>query len=351
MNHLAKYKNETLNQLSVLCGSTIKSTKTEKCHQLLSNLNFYLQLPPKFNLIGIDIGIKNFSFCKIRQFDITNFDNQNGLVILPKDWKTIDLLAKYPIESPEFQKFNTLGQFEFNDLIKSKYYVSFLNEKVLGLLATKSSVMNVFLIESQRIKSNNNKMTLPNILTNYLFESLFYANMLGKHQLLLPMNSNKMANFMINRFVEKKVTSSNSKKLRLKLLLFMVNKKLIDLPGLDLGQELPKLQGPDPLQLTSRSLLQYYNTNNPDAPIKKLDDFFDSYLYNLNFIYNYRNNLLLQHWLLEEKDISMLVQYLNGYQMKPTEEFFSDQLNKELEYQFNMEQVRLGSISRDLWKV
>lgn len=359
MNHLRKYKNDTLNQLSVLCGTSIKPAKHEKCHQLLTNLNFYLQLPAELNLIGIDIGIKNFSFCRILKFNISSFDNHRSLLIDPQDWRTVDLLAQFPAESPEFQALNKFNQFDLNDVIQSKLYVSYLNSKVLQMLQSNSTKgsksLDVLLIESQRIKSNNNKMTLPNILTNYLFESLFYSNLLGAdNKLLLPMNSNKMANFMINRFLDKanQITSTSSKRLRLRLLEFMVSRELIELPNVANFMSAGKSSG-----ITTRKILQWYNGNNPE-PIKKLDDFFDSYLYILNFIYNYRNNLYLHHWLVHEWDIEELIDYLNAYQLSPYLDFFpsanvslTGDLDELITTTKHHNLPPISSITRELWKL
>ncbi|EGV60215.1 cruciform cutting endonuclease [Yamadazyma tenuis] len=322
MNRLLQHKAETLNQLSVLCGVPIRSTKVEKARSLLHTINFYLRLPPTLDLVAIDIGIKNFSYCKITAFDVATFSPTSlPLKVSFNSWKTINLTEKYP-PNGDFDKFNRYGSFDYNDLLHDKYYLSYLNYRVFQELFTPNQHhLNVVLIETQRTKSNNNKVTLPNILGNYHFENLFYAQMLRTtleskqplESLLLPMNSNKMTSFTINRFLDKvHINSANSKKLRLRFFIHLVNKGILQL---DSSLSLPT---------DSRKLLAFYNSREP-IKIKKLDDLFDSFLYNFNFMYNYSNSVCLHHYLQKEKDLDELVHLLNYDQLTNLHDLFTNE--------------------------
>lgn len=310
MQALLKYKVNTLNQLSLLCGAPIRANKHEKSCQILQTLNFYLKLPNRFNLIAIDIGIKNFSYCKLPEFHIENFDLHKAgtFKVLFKDWKTLNLTEKYPI-SNEFLLLNLHGSFDTNDLLKDKYYISYLNHKIYNDLIHDPNCMNVLLIETQRTKSNNNKVTLPNILDNYHFENLFYSQNLSNSlkgnsdfNLILPMNSNRMTNFLINRFLIKDdINSKNSKKLRLKLVPYLIKTGVL---------KVAELNEPNPL---IKSLLTLYNSM--ESKISKLDDLFDSFLYSVSFLLYYYNSLWINEYIRQGKDLEELVNILNYNQL------------------------------------
>lgn len=310
MQSLLKYKVTTLNLLSLLCGSPIRSNKQDKSAQILRTLNFYLQLPRGFDLVAIDIGIKNFSYCKIPKFSIESFDLQapDAFKVLFDTWKTLNLTEKYP-RSNEFLDFNLNGSFETNDLLQDKYYLGYLNHKIYHDVVGESKLLSVLLIETQRTKSNNNKVTLPNILDNYHFENLFYSqnlvNSMKGHSamnLLLPMNSNRMTNFLINRFLIKEdINSKNSKKLRLKLVPYLIDNKLLNIEGSDDSNTLIK------------SLLALYNFS--ESKITKLDDLFDSFLYNVSFLLYYYNSLWVNEYIKHDRNLEELVDILNYNQL------------------------------------
>lgn len=349
MNNLLKAKVDTLNQLSVLCGAPIRSNKLEKSRQLLITINFYLQLPSTVNLVAVDIGIKNFSYCKIPRFNVEQFPCQ--INVLFDNWKTINLLDKYP-PTEEFNQFNRYNSFESNDLLYSKYYLGYLNYKVLhDLINFDSENLNLVMIETQRTKSNNNKVTLPNVLDNYHFENLFYANLVStaltagdidktkiRSQLLLPMNSSKMSNFMINRFLDKsQISSSNSKKLRNKMLIHLINKKIVNIESLE-------------IPIDSKNLMKFYNSHEP-IPIKKLDDLFDSLLYNMNIISNYSNSLWLNYYLRQDWDLKELVQMLNSQPVSTFKNLFDDSVMNESFRDMELVQRPELVVNRELWEI
>lgn len=291
MDQLLQLKSKTLTNLSVVCGSTIKSTKRDNAIQLMHNLEYHLKLPRKISLISIDIGIKNFSYCKLS--NIESMDSKLHLNF--NTWKTMDLNVKYPsnYQSP------------INDTISARQRLGFLNFLVFKDLILHNQP-DIILIENQRVKSNNNQVTLPGILLNYVFENLFYTNfeLLKNYEdlkcSLLPMNSSRLTNYLINRFlIKSEINSSNSKILRNKYVFNLLDNDMLTIEGMDCKNQ------------DKRSFMKQYNQQ-ADQRIRKLDDLFDSVLYALTFIQYHQNNRYLDHYLKNNLDVNELVHILNN---------------------------------------
>lgn len=315
MDQLLQLKSKTLTNLSVVCGSTIKSTKKENALQLMHNLQYHSKLPRNINILSIDIGIKNFSYCKLKVDSFKpslnlNFDN----------WKTMDLNLKYP------SNYHT----PINDVISNRQRLGFLNYLIFKDLILQNQP-DIILIENQRVKSNNNQVTLPGILLNYVFENLFYTNLevLKNYEdlkcSLVPMNSNRLTNYLINRFlVKSEINSTKSKILRNKYVFNLLDNDLLSIEGIECKNQ------------DKRSFMKQYNEQ-AEQKIKKLDDLFDSFLYALTFIQYCQNNRYLHHYLKNGLDIEDLVHILNNnsvYNLRKIEDIKLNESAESLGHEF-----------------
>lgn len=291
-NHLLNYKNEVLTQLCVLCGANVPTKKVDKVLSLVKTISFYNSLPRTINLLAIDLGIKNFSYCKMNHYNI-NEKPKIGL----DHWNTLNLMDKYALDDVTSQ---SLGQ---------------LSYQLMHELCVDNP--DIILIENQRTRSNHNSSTLPNVLNNFKLENMLYSTYYTFKHInalngeIITMNSNKMMNFVLNRFLSPQ-NKFNNKNLRIKLLMHWINHKNgpvdFDLPN----------------DLTSKTLIHHYNSSNP-YPIHKLDDLFDSLLYCLNFILIYKNNLSLLHCLNQGSDVLELIFHINRQYFDTLSEFIHSQ--------------------------
>lgn len=296
MDQLLKYKSDTLGQLMVLCGAISKPTKAAKANQLVHTLNFHLQLPLEFNILAIDIGIKNFSYCQLHHVNI--YDPQYRLNF--HNWQTLDLAQKYQVPGTFDDK--------VNDTVNMKMKLGYLNYRIFkDLIADSKPQPHIVLIENQRVRSNNNSATLPTILLNHTFEHMFYSNYQTLRHYsplpsqLIPMNSNRMTNFVINRFLDKtQINSKNSKVLRNRFWFHLRDHNLVKVDNI-----------PGNAIVNTKLFLKCYNET-ASQKISKIDDLLDSFLYNLSFIENFQNNMYLNYYLRNNLDVTDLVWKLNN---------------------------------------
>lgn len=309
--NLAKYTLNTLNQVGLLCGITSGLKKNDRINAISHHLDFITSIrrtvPIRdLNILSIDIGIKNFSYCNT----IGNNLIDNTKLTINGNWSKINLHDKYG------KLYEPLSE-NMSSLIESKRYLSHLSYSIIkDLILNSSDKPDIIVIETQRTRSNNNSITLPNVLLNYTFENMLYANFYTLSQcnkkdfntksIIVPVISNSMANFWLNRFVSKESISKNSKKLRNRLffnwLMDPVNSP-IKVGNLHIDDNFRKLS---PKQQAAK-LLVHLNLDEKD----KVDDLIDSLLYNVMIKEQLQNSIRLQDFVLRDDDLNEFVTSCN----------------------------------------
>lgn len=67
---LSKYTNDVLSQVCTTCGLTVKPRKQDKIDAITNGMQMVARLPAKVNVLAIDVGVKNLSYCKLSQVGI-----------------------------------------------------------------------------------------------------------------------------------------------------------------------------------------------------------------------------------------------------------------------------------------
>ncbi|KAI5966862.1 CCE1 [Candida pseudojiufengensis] len=268
---LKSCKISTLNDIAILCGSPILGpTKSKRIEGIISQYNlfqnqFLNNVGPtkKQSILSIDIGIKNFSYCK--SYTSSNF---NWPIEINK-WDKLNLNEKYGI--------NYVPVLNPSTIIDQKRYLNFITNSLIDDL--KPNLSKIKIIEIQRTRSNNNSKTLPIIMQNSIFENLLLLKIYPEFCFLVT--SFKMIHFWIYRFISKtseKNLKKNNKIIR-KEFIFSVFNKLFKIPGYTESK------------LDSKKLLEHLKLQKNE----KIDDLIDSLLYNLlincqlNNLYEFNN--------------------------------------------------------------
>lgn len=297
VNAMNSLKLTTLHNLALHCGYPTLTTKASRLaiadayRPLLNMFSFPL------NVLSIDVGIKNFSYCKLR------YSGRNHKVTIA-DWNYVNLHDRFgdgysPI---------TAGSVSAVD---SKAYLAHLALSVVdNVLACPKWTPNVITIENQRTRSNSNSSTLPNVLLNFTLEHMIYAAFAARKSdstrlsqtVIMPMNSNKMVNFWLTRFLAKtKLTAAQSKLLRTNLLYgWLSNPELAPFP-LPIGLE----QNFGSLSSRAKTAA-FLDLLSLDSRPTKVDDLVDCILYNMAFAKQLEHHLELEKARAEHNDISEL---------------------------------------------
>lgn len=301
---LSKYKNEVLNQVCIVCGFTIKTKKADKVESIVNGMQAFSGVPRRVNILAIDVGLKNLSYCKIS--GLPGVGEERPQLELGK-WKKLNLHERYGTGY-------RLVTNDMESLIDSKRYMSFLSYLLIkDVILGQAYVPDVIVIENQRTRSNNLLSTLPNVLMNYTFENMVYSSFLTAQQyhpelrktIVTPMNASKMIHFWINRFAVCP-KGLQTKKLRIQLFFEWIT-----------AQEAPfshNFDIPDgfgdlsPLQ-KSKYLL---NLLGLPALNNKIDDLIDSLLYGLTSYKLLKNQHKLRGYLDGDGDLSAFVDDVNS---------------------------------------
>ncbi|RCK62506.1 hypothetical protein Cantr_08866 [Candida viswanathii] len=258
---LLSYKVSTLSRLAILCGVAVPSVpKATRIQWIIDNYRFYLNnyhnhLPR--SVLGIDIGVKNFSYCK----------------------STRPLDKSFPIRITEWSKVNLDEMFGKNyepllnrdSQIDAKRYFQFITRALLEHLEPHKS--DVVVMEAQRTRSIGNTSTLPSVMQCYTLENLIVGNTYPR--IVIPMTAFQMMNYWVHRFFGKSTVKSvtkNQKAIRFDLLSTWKD-VLFELPGYG-GAELEKKQ-----------VLEYLKLEKGE----KVDDLMDSLLYNITINSQFQN--------------------------------------------------------------
>lgn len=336
-NYLSTYKAKTLNNILISCGFPSYSKKSENISSIINGLKLFHENKliydkikcKKLTILSIDIGIKNFSYCKSIN-DITINGNRNGnrngngngnggSKINLNNWFNINLINEFPFESITN---------DLNSMINTKKHLSHLSNSIINEIILQDPIPQIISIEVQRTRSNGKNSTLPTILLNYTLENMIYSSF-HTHQILekkelkknldssliIPVNSRNLVNFWINRFINKssiKFNASLTKKLRYQLIINnLKNLNFLSFENLNIPPNFEKLTTIQKLNFFKKNLsVKDKNNEDNDKPSKiiKIDDLIDSLLYNLMFYQNLSNQYQLiqcienNHDLLPEVD-------------------------------------------------
>lgn len=258
---LHSYKIPALNDIALHCGAPIfGTTKASRIEGIIAQYQLYLiqwHNLTRRTTLAIDIGIKNFSYCKTSPLAAAS---SSSWPILVTHWEKLNLDTKFGASYTPLLHQDTV-------LDNKRYLNHITNQLVDDLL--QPGLSNVKIMEIQRTRSNNNAQTLPTILTNHTLENLIWAKMYPA--LVIPMTSMKLIHFWLYRFITKDLINTKLKKtnkiIRRDLILSWFG-KLYQLKGYRHEALAP---------LAIHQLLEHLHLPKGD----KTDDLIDSLLYNL----------------------------------------------------------------------
>ncbi|KAG5416817.1 CCE1 [Candida metapsilosis] len=255
-----------LNDIALHCGSPILgTTKASRIEGIIAQYHLYLTQWHNLthrSTLSIDIGIKNFSYCKTTTNTSATASSSNWPVIITH-WEKLNLDSKYGSTYKPLLHQDTV--------LDTKRYLNHITNNLIEDVLLPHST-NVKIMEIQRTRSNNNAKTLPTILTNHTLENLLIAKMYPC--LVVPMTSMKLIHFWLYRFITKSSTlklKKTNKIIRRDLILGWFG-KLYQLDTIHSGDSIRKSSG-----LTTNELVEHLGLPKGD----KTDDLIDSLLYNL----------------------------------------------------------------------
>lgn len=296
MNALSALNGSTLHSFALHCGFPSGATKALKL-AAISHLSWPLQRAlnnsknEPFHVVSVDLGLKNFSYCKAfylsSKFDLVG-------------WDVVNLHDRFGTKDPLFDRYSALVETEdpkalaktvlgvISNSVDSKAYMARLAVAVVDeILLTSDFRPHVITIESQRTRSNSNKVTIPNVLLNFSLENMIYAALASRQSrdpkltdvVVVPMSSNKMVNFWLARFIRKiKLTPLRSKNLRTALLYsWFLDPTLSPFDYSGLVRGLPENFHSFPTNKKMKALAAVLDVK---MPPKKVDDLVDCFLYN-----------------------------------------------------------------------
>ncbi|ODV67166.1 ribonuclease H-like protein [Hyphopichia burtonii NRRL Y-1933] len=327
---LSKYKSSTLTQVALNCGFPTEGTKQNKIDLIYNGLKLYNVTGDNIDILSIDIGIKNFAYCKSKldfsNIKLENWQNnklenwqnnklenwQNNQL---ENWQNNQLEIWQNINLENWQNINLNEKFKYNQLsniIDEKNHLSYLSNCIINQIIMIPPFPKIITIENQRTRSNGLTATLPTVLTNYTLENMLYSSIYTNklynekfNPLVIPLNSRNMVNFWINRFLKKSNIKFNSlltKKLRINLVLHLLTNNIIkldiDLKDLSIVDKKPNY------------LLKLINAHSSNK-ISKIDDLVDCLLYNYMMIQFLQNQSSLANVIQHDLDLDSFVNNLN----------------------------------------
>ncbi len=298
---------------------TISATiakKAQRVNSILVGLKLALRLPEQFDIVGVDVGLKNFAYCRLRAEGFLQHLATPSIT----EWSKLDLheafLKSY---QPMLDNSYTSDTILTDNLLDSTRYLSHLSNKVVSEVlfpgaASNDSTPTVAVIEHQRTRSVGQSSTLPNVMNNSLLEHMMLASFYARDWLqcmVIPVYAQSMAHFWINRFAHeltkdsKKAMAKHSKSLRTRLVYHWINRSIQAcgmasehspvtlgtqlLATLDLFTSKPFIEFANKPQ----KLLQMLQLDEAKITNCKVDDLVDSLLHGLSYYQYHKNKLAL----------------------------------------------------------
>ncbi|CAN3359471.1 hypothetical protein DICA3_D04192 [Diutina catenulata] len=207
----------TLKQVAALAGVPARSTKAATAEAISDAIKLATRIS-EGPVAGIDIGIKNFSYCLI---------NPHTLEVTA--WAKLDLDVEFG------RDYAPIAGHDVDNAIDSRRYLLTLAQAVAArVLAYAPSALAV---ETQRTQSNQNQRTLPAILRNYTLEALVVREVWPR--VVWPVTSGQMANYWLNRYIPRSALPKNSKALRARIVMHLLEvskSQLLNMAGLQTGK-------------------------------------------------------------------------------------------------------------------
>lgn len=203
MEVLLKQKASVLKSLATSCGIPSTGTKSVIATNILTDLNNINNVEHTYaiknhgsnmvtpNVLAIDPGIKNFSYCKFRYPSEASGSLTGKLKPVVEEWNKVNLLSKYSYLGIEESKL-----FSPNNFSKIVYELC----KDLALIDGKCKI-DLVLIEQQRFRSGGSSQVLEwtlrvNMLEIMLHSFLYSLNKQSNLR-ILPSNPRKMSNYLL----------------------------------------------------------------------------------------------------------------------------------------------------------
>ncbi|KAL1574284.1 Ydc2-catalyt domain-containing protein [Candida albicans] len=166
IERLRSCKISTLNDLAILTGSPIISTnKSCRIEGLTAGYYFYLNHYHKFlstqkqrTTLSIDVGIKNFSYCKSKSSSSSSTLTTSNFPIIITKWDKLNLDTQYGGD-------NYSSILHKDSILDNKRYLNQLTKSLVNEL--QPNEYDVVIMEIQRTRSAGNTSTLPTVLLNY----------------------------------------------------------------------------------------------------------------------------------------------------------------------------------------
>lgn len=294
-------KASTLNSLALHCGYPTAPTKAARLLAIASYDAFLSGLSSARQIVSVDVGIKNFSYCKLTYLDLLNS-------VTISDWNHLNLHEKYGIHYLPKTGDST-------SLVDTKAYMAQVAVAVVDDILMCGECPDIITIENQRTRSNGKTSTLPNVLLNFTLENMIYAACEAREASrrgvsIIPMNASKMVNFWMSRFMAKgpRISTAQSKNLRTQLLFGWLadpDCAPFELQGLhSLPSDFSKLS----LRKQTSALLDLLSFGSRP---RKVDDLVDCLLYNLMYMLQLQHHRELKRAQENEEDIAQLVHKWN----------------------------------------
>lgn len=310
-------KVSALTRLALHCGyagGTTKAARVLACSRAAAVAQRVLasQPPGPLNVLSVDVGLKNFSYCKV------SYAGGHADV---REWSHLNLHEQYghlhgakfraeQLDGAESGECDGLG----GPGEQKAYLASLALAVVDSVFAAPAWVPHVITIENQRTRSAANKVTLPNVLLNFTLEHMMYAAFAARqttnaalaNTLVVPVHANKMVGFWISRFLaaNAKFSGAKSKVYRTQLVHGWLARPEHSPFSLSLSGRLP----------ADFAALSYRKRNNAVLDVvdalqrpKKVDDLVDCLLYNLQYAMELQHHLQLQEALVRDGDIPTLI--------------------------------------------
>lgn len=308
-DQLSKCTTNSLNHIAILCGFHIpsKCTKAGRIDSIVSGLQFINQLPSKVNILLIDIGIKNFSYCRTEAVDLHAHPLHQHRI---SEWSKLNLDHVFgtnysPVISPDHP-------------LDKRRYLNYITQLITDTCVGKNEPPTLVIFEAQRTSNaggGGRSGMLPTVLLNYTFENILYTNFYLRYPQtsVWPLSATRMASLWINRYFDKasmKLLRKNSKTFRLRLLFYwLIEDVLFKSAALSKNDS---FVGMKETEIARKLILSLKLSDDEMVNRLKIDDLVDSLLYNLTAIQYLKNLHLLKQALENGHDLKEFVHKQNS---------------------------------------
>lgn len=250
-----------------------------------------------YSVLSIDVGVKNFSYCKME----IEADNPYNKPIEIVEWDKLDVLNWYGDQNLEFNPVN---------------YAALASSIVSRLILGKTARPDLILIERQRFRSMGSSSVLEAVIRSAVLENMIFASLKSlkdyepnNFQYLVQSSSPLIMTSFWESYKTStdlrfdKLESASRKKHRIELVSdWILNSKTIKLKGLTKDLLSQFSNGPN----NSRRLNKIVNSINgitkSDSETNKSDDLADSLLHGITWLRFEKNKQMFNQTLRENPE-------------------------------------------------